>query len=70
MLTFRFSPCQIPFQGGTNEEVVVRMYNTLRKEGKEDLLKCYWYVGKDQSRPLNAVRISCLVPPSSSRLVF
>ncbi|EIW65928.1 hypothetical protein TREMEDRAFT_35660 [Tremella mesenterica DSM 1558] len=46
----------IPFQGGTNEEVVDRLYKTLKKEGKEQFLKVYWYTGKDQVRPLNAVK--------------
>ena len=46
----------IPFQGGTNEEVVDRLYKALRKEKKEQFLKVYWYTGKDQVRPLNAVK--------------
>nr|XP_018262763.1 uncharacterized protein I303_04244 [Kwoniella dejecticola CBS 10117]OBR84921.1 hypothetical protein I303_04244 [Kwoniella dejecticola CBS 10117] len=46
----------IPFQGGTNEEVVDRLYKILRKEKKEGFLKVYWYTGKDQVRPLNAVK--------------
>ncbi|KAK4686642.1 hypothetical protein P7C73_g3482, partial [Tremellales sp. Uapishka_1] len=46
----------IPFQGGTNEEVVVRLYKKLKPEGKEKYLKVYWYTGKDQVRPLNAVK--------------
>lgn len=46
----------IPFQGGTNEEVVVRLYKALRAEKKEQYLKVYWYTGKDQVRPLNAVK--------------
>lgn len=32
----------IPFQGGTNEEVVDRLYKKLGKEGKEKYLKVYW----------------------------
>ncbi|CDZ96759.1 Phospholipase D/Transphosphatidylase [Phaffia rhodozyma] len=44
----------IPFQGGTNQEVAIRMYRQLNKERKAELLKIFWYVGKDQSRPLNA----------------
>jgi len=46
----------IPFQGGTNEEVVHRMYTTLNSEGKgaEKHLEVFWYTGKDQTRPLNA----------------
>jgi len=32
----------IPFQGGTNEEVVDRLYKKLSKEKKEQYLKVYW----------------------------
>lgn len=46
----------IPFQGGTNEQVVDRLYKKLGKEGKSQHLKVYWYTGKDQIRPLNAVK--------------
>ena len=46
----------IPFQGGTNEEVVSGMYKTLHSEGKDlhKNLRVYWYTGKDQKRPLSA----------------
>jgi phosphatidylserine/phosphatidylglycerophosphate/cardiolipin synthase-like enzyme len=46
----------IPFQGGTNEEVVHRMYKTLNTEGNgaEKRLEVFWYTGKDQTKPLNA----------------
>jgi len=46
----------IPFQGGTNEEVVHRMYTALNSEGNgaEKRLGVFWYTGKDQTRPLNA----------------
>ena len=48
----------MPFQGGTNEEVVERMYRDLKKggHGHEKQLHVYWYTGKDQVRPLNAVK--------------
>lgn len=48
----------MPFQGGTNETVVTRLYRQLRREGKGDekYLEVYWYTGKDMARPLNAVR--------------
>lgn len=48
----------MPFQGGTNENVVTRLYRQLRREGKgdEQYLDVYWYTGKDMTRPLNAVR--------------
>jgi len=46
----------IPFQGGTNEQVVTKMYRILKdeKKGHEKNLKVYWYTGKDQIKPLNA----------------
>jgi hypothetical protein len=34
----------IPFQGGTNEQVVEGLYTILRKEKKEQHLKVYWCV--------------------------
>jgi hypothetical protein len=44
-----------PFQGGTNEDVVERMYKELREsKGAEENLKVYWYTGKDQNVPVNA----------------
>lgn len=48
----------MPFQGGTNEQVVTRLYRQLRREGKGDekYLEVFWYTGKDMTRPLNAVR--------------
>ncbi|KAJ9100752.1 hypothetical protein QFC19_005491 [Naganishia cerealis] len=42
-------------EGGTNEQVVETLYKILRNENKEQHLKVYWYTGKDQIRPLNAV---------------
>lgn len=38
----------VPFQGGTNEEVVVRLFKKLTRVGKQDNLQVYWYTGKDQ----------------------
>ncbi|SPO31578.1 uncharacterized protein UTRI_06398_B [Ustilago trichophora] len=48
----------MPFQGGTNEQVVTAFYRQLRRENKGDekYLEVYWYTGKDMTRPLNAVR--------------
>ncbi|GAA6064331.1 hypothetical protein JCM10212_003576 [Sporobolomyces blumeae] len=45
----------IPFQGGTNEQVVTKLYNQLTKMGKEKNLHVYWYTGKDQVRPIRAI---------------
>ncbi|KAI0050745.1 hypothetical protein FA95DRAFT_1535710 [Auriscalpium vulgare] len=46
----------IPFQGGTNEEVVNKMYKMLNEEGKghQKNLKVFWYTSKDQKRPISA----------------
>jgi hypothetical protein len=46
----------IPFQGGTNEEVVHKMYTKLNAEGNgaEKRLEVFWYTGKDHTKPLNA----------------
>lgn len=46
----------IPFQGGTNEEVVHKMYKRLNGEGNgaEKHLKVFWYTAKDQTKPLDA----------------
>ncbi|KAI9430801.1 hypothetical protein H4582DRAFT_2013996 [Lactarius indigo] len=46
----------IPFQGGTNEEVVHKMYRKLNCEGNgaEKRLEVFWYTAKDQTKPLNA----------------
>ncbi|KAI0295123.1 hypothetical protein B0F90DRAFT_1638400 [Multifurca ochricompacta] len=55
----------IPFQGGTNEEVVHRMYTTLNSEGNgaEKHLEVFWYTAKDQTKPLNAAmrKRNCMV---------
>ncbi|MBW0496992.1 hypothetical protein O181_036707 [Austropuccinia psidii MF-1] len=45
----------IPFQGGTNQQVVIKMYKALKKFNKQGNLIVYWYTGKDQIRPINAV---------------
>ena len=42
-----------PFQGGTNATVFRRMATILQAEGKREFLHLYWYVGRDQLRPLN-----------------
>jgi hypothetical protein len=44
----------IPFQGGTNEENVSKMYKQLNEKGKAENLSIYWYTGKDQVKPMNA----------------
>ena len=44
----------IPFQGGTNEQVVAEMYRVLNAENKQENLKVHWYTGKDQVKPMAA----------------
>lgn len=50
----------IPFQGGTNEQVIHSMYETLHKENKGawEKLKVYWYTAKDQAEPISATKKS------------
>lgn len=52
----------IPFQGGTNEQVIHQMYETLHKEDKGqrnwEKLKVYWYTAKDQAEPISATHKS------------
>ena len=43
----------LPFQGGTNQMVVMAMYQKLPDSHKQ-YLQWYWYTGKDQKQPLNA----------------
>ncbi|KAG5637636.1 hypothetical protein H0H81_003861 [Sphagnurus paluster] len=43
----------LPFQGGTNEVVIAKMFKALEPEQKK-LFKVYWYTGKDMRRPVNA----------------
>jgi hypothetical protein len=44
-----------PSRAEQHEQVVVDLYEILGKENKEQYLKVYWYTGKDQIRPSNAV---------------
>jgi len=60
----------IPFQGGTNEEVVHKMYRRLNGEGNgaEKRLEVFWYTAKDQTKPLNAaVPDGTSMPPGPVR---
>ncbi|KAI0200028.1 phospholipase D/nuclease [Astrocystis sublimbata] len=45
----------LPLQGGHNEKVVNQLYTKLSPAGKQHL-KWYWYVAKDQSRPIPALQ--------------
>jgi len=48
----------LPFQGGTNGKVIADMYDVLRKEGKQQFLKAYWYTAKDKDVPIDAAQHS------------
>ena len=48
----------LPFQGGTNGKVIADMYEVLRKEGKQQFLKAYWYTAKDKDVPIDAAKKS------------
>jgi len=43
----------LPFQGGTNEVVVVKMFKDLDPEQRK-LFRVFWYTAKDMCRPINA----------------
>jgi len=43
----------LPFQGGTNEVVVAKMFKDL-EPAQRKLLRIFWYTGKDMCRPINA----------------
>ena len=42
----------VPFQGGTNEQVMQRMFKELEACGKDDNLRYHWYTAKDQNAPI------------------
>jgi phosphatidylserine/phosphatidylglycerophosphate/cardiolipin synthase-like enzyme len=43
----------LPFQNGTNEMFGNRLYQALEKQEEKKNLKVYYYVGKDQTRPIH-----------------
>ncbi|KAI0859512.1 phospholipase D/nuclease [Xylaria cubensis] len=43
----------LPMQGGHNEKIANQLYTTLSSSGRQHL-RWYWYVGKDQTRPIPA----------------
>ena len=47
-----FAEGMVPFQGGTNDAVMHRMFEELRKENKQEYLHWHWYTAKDQLVPL------------------
>lgn len=44
----------LPMQGGTNEEVVKKMFKELTTDEEKSRLQYYWYTAKDQNKPINA----------------
>ncbi|KAI7938156.1 hypothetical protein MJO28_015076 [Puccinia striiformis f. sp. tritici] len=40
------------FQGGTNQQVVIKMYKTLKNFNCQHNLRVFWYTAKDQIRPI------------------
>lgn len=42
----------LPFQGGTNEMVANKLYQSLDKEERERL-RVHYYVGKDETKPVH-----------------
>ncbi|KAI3322071.1 phospholipase D/nuclease [Xylariaceae sp. AK1471] len=45
----------LPMQGGHNDKIAHQLYTTLSTAGRQHL-RWYWYVGKDQTRPIPAVQ--------------
>ncbi|KAJ5582991.1 hypothetical protein N7535_001611 [Penicillium sp. DV-2018c] len=43
----------LPFQNGTNEMIANRLYTSLQTEEEKSRLRIYYYVGKDQTRPIH-----------------
>ncbi|CAG8237011.1 unnamed protein product [Penicillium nalgiovense] len=43
----------LPFQNGTNEMTANRLYNSLKTDEEKSRLRVYYYVGKDQTRPIH-----------------
>ncbi|KAJ5773903.1 hypothetical protein N7457_008799 [Penicillium paradoxum] len=43
----------LPFQNGTNEMIANRLYNSLETDEEKSRLRVYYYVGKDQTRPIH-----------------
>ncbi|KAJ6188246.1 hypothetical protein N7519_003154 [Penicillium mononematosum] len=43
----------LPFQNGTNEMIANRLYNSLKTDDEKSRLRVYYYVGKDQTRPIH-----------------
>ncbi len=48
-----FAEGKVPFQGGTNEDVMQRMMNELVNCKKDEFLQFHWYTAKDQDAPLH-----------------
>ncbi|KAJ6259597.1 hypothetical protein Dda_5235 [Drechslerella dactyloides] len=44
----------LPFQNGTNEQIVCSLFEALPSEEEKERLKVYWYTAKDMRTPLHA----------------
>lgn len=56
-LGFNDASERLPKQGGTNEQVVTRMYESLTTEQQKERLRIHWYTGKDMSAPIHACKL-------------
>lgn len=43
----------LPFQNGTNEMIANRLYNALDSAKEKERLRIFYYVGKDQTKPIH-----------------
>lgn len=43
----------LPFQNGTNEMIANRLYNSLESKTEKERLRVFYYVGKDQTKPIH-----------------
>lgn len=43
----------LPFQNGTNEMIANRLYKSLESEKEKAGLQIFYYVGKDQTKPIH-----------------
>ncbi|KAF3311927.1 hypothetical protein TWF173_007599 [Orbilia oligospora] len=44
----------LPFQNGTNEQIVCSLFNSLTSDEEKERLKVYWYTAKDMRFPIHA----------------
>ncbi|KAK6353903.1 hypothetical protein TWF730_008325 [Orbilia blumenaviensis] len=44
----------LPFQNGTNEQIVCSLFESLKSDEEKERLKVYWYTAKDMRMPIHA----------------